>query len=840
MGDFFRNADSFHAIGFSFDEVRGAKCQQVPDSDSQNLVRILICARMRRPLGYVALAYAMGLIVANGVPLPPWLLFALAFSVALIALLAPERRKSLVFPLVLLTAWTNLAHRTAIVSPNDLRLQLDGNAEEVVIRGTLAGSPSERIRLRNEVESRRTLAEIHVSQIRKNGEWRIADGTLLATVSGVLPEVHSAGQVVEVSGTIAFPAQPVVWGLFDYRSYLQRQGIHFQLITKVSDWVMVSVPARLSISQRFVTWSQQALSRGLPRIDAPVRLLWAMALGCRDVLPNEAYEPFIISGTMHLFAISGLHMGLIAAILVALCRVTRVPRHWCGVVVIPLLWFYTGATGWTASAVRASVMMSIVVGGWSLRRPVDLLNSFSTAALVILVWDPQQLFQAGFQLSFLVVFSMALLLPPFEQLRDKLLQADPWLPPALVPRWKRWAGIPLRHVATAVISSIAAWLGAWPLTAYYFHLFSPVTVLSNLLMVPLGSAALACTLGSLFCGPVFPFLGELFNHSGWLWMVLMTKIGEAAAKLPGAFFYQRAPEPIDMGIYYSALIYSLSGHAFRRKFRMWTFAAVLAIGCFYGARAWHSHRTAILYAIPCSGSNAVYIDAPGSSDDILVDCGNADAFRFVVEPFLRSRGVDSLGRLVVTHGDARAMAGAEQLIAEIPTRHVITSGARFRSAPYRAFLKTLEARPAAWEKVMKGDTAGTWSVLHPAAAARHTLADDACLVLKGTLNGVSILLLSELGREGQMALLESGADLRADIVITGIPERAEPLRADLLDAIAPALIVVADAELPATKRATPALRQRLENHPAPVIYMRDSGAVKITARDGQWSYTTRK
>src|SRR6185503_685950 len=115
----------------------------------------------------------------------------------------------------------------------------------------------------------------------------------------------------------------------------------------------------------------------------------------------------------------------------------------CGVVVIPLIWFYTAATGWQPSAIRSTVMMTVIIGGWALKRPSDLLNSLAAAAFIILLWDPQQLFGASFQLSFFVVLSIALLMPPLELVRDRLLQTDPLLPEPLVPRWRQRLRVPL-------------------------------------------------------------------------------------------------------------------------------------------------------------------------------------------------------------------------------------------------------------------------------------------------------------------------------------------------------------------------------------------------------------
>src|ERR1044071_3802729 len=174
---------------------------------------------------------------------------------------------------------------------------------------------------------------------------------------------------------------------------------------------------------------------------------------------------------MHIFAISGLHIVLISGVLVAVLRVLQIPRGWCGWAVLPLIWFYTAATGWQPSAIRSTIMMSIIIVGWALRRPSNLLNSLAGAGFIILLWDPQQLFQAGFQLSFFVVLSIALLLPPIERVRRRLLRSDPMLPESLRPGWRRRLDRPLRYVTSSLATSLAAWLGSLPLIAWYFHLF---------------------------------------------------------------------------------------------------------------------------------------------------------------------------------------------------------------------------------------------------------------------------------------------------------------------------------------------------------------------------------
>lgn len=788
---------------------------------------------MKRPLGMVALLYGGGLILGEFFQPSLPFLFAISLLLAAAALWLRSARIYLLSALILFTGWTNFTWRTAVLSPFDLRALLTETAEDVAIRGQLSETPSERIYLHDDQETYRTLAELRTTAIRRDGIWKPAFGKIIIRTPGTLPEQFFAGQHVEVSGVIAPPSEPLVEGLFDYRNYLRRQGIYFELKAASSgEWTLRSTNSIPPLSDRFLAWAKATMARGLPVEDKPLRLLWAMTLGSKDVLTREAYDPFIESGTMHIFAISGLHIALIAGILISLMRVLRVPRSACGVMVIPLIWFYTGATGWQPSAIRSTLMMSIVIAGWSLKRPGDLLNSLSAAAIVILLWDPQQLFQAGFQLSFFVVLSIALILPPLEKYRDQWLQTDPLLPKELIPRWRRWLDRPIRFVSTGLITSLAAWLGAWPLTVYYFHLFSPITLLANLLIVPVSSLALASNLGSLICGAWLPRLAELFNSSGWFLMNCMMKFSERAIQLPAAFFYAPAPTLIDFGIYYGALLSVITGFAFNSKRRRWMMIAAMLAASFYIWRLQEARGTVRLTAIPANGGGVILCDAFGTKNDLLINCGNDSAVEFTLKPFLQSRGVNRVPRLALTHGAARDVGGAAYLQELWPVKQIVTSSASFRSRSYREICAVLESTPERRRTVEPGDSLAGWTVLHPHSTNHFSHAEDSALVLRRKIFGTRILLLSELGSAGQNALLESSADVRADVVIAGIPNRGEPLHEALLAAIRPALVVIVDSEMPATKRAGPALRERLAARAFAVVYTRDVGAVTAIVREG--------
>ncbi len=782
----------------------------------------------------IALWYVGGLLLAGFVPLPLAVLFGLSLAVVAVGLVQSALRPWVLGPLLVLAGWTNLTTRTTVVSPRDLRVVAGSEPCLVTVRGVLRDTPDTRVYQHGSEKSWRSLAKVAVTRIRRQGtDDSAASGEIMASIPGTVGPAFFAGQEVEITGVLARPAGPLAAGLFDYRTYLRRQGIHYQLKSdSTNDWSVVSTRRATPLSDRFIAWAQRILALGLPDEDLNRDLLWAMTLGWKTGISGEVYEPFMQSGTLHVFAISGLHIALIAGILVSLLRVAQIPRPVCAWIILPLIWFYTAATGWQPSAIRSTVMMTIVIGGWALQRPGNLLNSLASAGFVILLWDPQQLFGASFQLSFFVVLSIALLMPLLEPWRDRLLAHDPLLPDELVPVWRRRLIPPLRGLLTAVGVSLAAWLGSLPLIAYYFHILSPVTLAANVVIVPLSSIALACNLGSLTLGWFAPWLAEWLNHSAWLAMACMVRLSQWAALMPKGFFYVPGPMAFDFFAYYFLLLGTLSGWILKPGRRYWMLAVVLVAGAVFAARWQASNARTEITVLPLNGGFATCTDSPGQSRDALVDTGNTNAVTHILRPFLQAKGVNRIPRLILTHGDIDHVGGAQLLDAALPANEVCASPVRFRSGVYRKALDHFDQAPARLRKLSLGESAGAWTVLHPDAAERPSLADDGAMVLKTTLGQYRVLLISDLSRQGQEVLLRRGADLQADVVIAGVPSRGEPLCEDLVTAIQPRLILLADSEFPAPERANPATVERLSRS-APVICTRNTGAVTITLSKGR-------
>ena len=256
-----------------------------------------------------------------------------------------------------------------------------------------------------------------------------------------------------------------------------------------------------------------------------------------------------------------------------------------------------------------------------------------------------------------------------------------------------------------------------------------------------------------------------------------------------------------------------------------------------GFYAWQwlaARPPASLTVIPLNGGMATYFHDPAKRGAWLMDCGATNSIGFITKPFLQAQGVNRLPALILTHGDLRHIGGAGLIAEMFHAKAVLISPVRFRSPAYRQLTQEFEHTPQWVQRISSGNQLGSWTVLHPSDGDRFGQGDDGSLVFSGNFRGSRVLLLSDLGRAGQNALLERTPDLRADIVVTGLPSQGEPLSEALLDAIQPCLIVVADSEFPASERAGAKLRERLAQRNTPVIYTRSAGTATIEFRRSGW------
>ena len=249
----------------------------------------------------------------------------------------------------------------------------------------------------------------------------------------------------------------------------------------------------------------------------------ALTLGYKDDIDPEVRRHFQASGAAHVLAVSGLHTGIIYAILLALLTLfghyrplyeNRFGRWAISLVIIAVMWFYAWLTGLTPSVVRAVVMVTIFEVGRMAYREAVSLNTIAAAAFIILVVRPSDLWSISFQLSFAATTAIVL----FAKEMELVLHRKEWK--------HKWTGYLWNWCVGIVIVSLAAQLGTLPITMHAFGQVSNYFLLTNLIVLPLASLLVPCglatiALGGSWCGVVVGkvtwALAWLMNHSvGWI------------------------------------------------------------------------------------------------------------------------------------------------------------------------------------------------------------------------------------------------------------------------------------------------------------------------------------
>ncbi len=329
-------------------------------------------------------------------------------------------------------------------------------------------------------------------------------------------------------------------GEFNYRNYLRHQNIYLILSLKKDSVVKqldknVGNPVK-SFAFRIRHKMRDVIVKHLSFFSAGI--LNAIILGERQNLPVYVRDTLVYSGTVHIIAISGLHLGIAAFIILLILKIIKIPRKPRYILAILLLIVYCMLTGANTPVMRATIMASTLLLGYFLKREVNIYNSLSLAALIILMVNPWQLLEVSFQLSFLSVISIVWLSPKIKSLFPEKLNK--------IPR--------IRFLISIFSVSFAAWLGLLPLIAYYFSILSPITILANMIIVPYMTIIVASGFTLALIGILIPSLAPIFAASNELFILILFKINSFLIAIPGAYFKLQEISFIYVLLYYLLLI----------------------------------------------------------------------------------------------------------------------------------------------------------------------------------------------------------------------------------------------------------------------------------------------
>ncbi len=355
----------------------------------------------------------------------------------------------------------------------------------------------------------------------------------LALGKGIQPPIRSA--VVSAIGVLApLPRDPPA---DTFEGFLAGAGVNFRLNRGRLLAEEKSASAYYRFCARAARRFWEILGRGIEdRWPAQAGSLRAMMLGDTHDLTSGQHELFMQSGTMHLFAISGLNIGVIATALRTLLVFLRLPRWARFVVGTALLWLFVDITGGSPSAIRAFAMTVFFQLAAVLRRPANLLAAVVAAATAVLLVAPLQVFGASFVMSYGIVAALFLLGLPLAD--HWLARWTPWrdLPPVTWRRWHRWSAYAWRWLATALAVGVATTLVSLLTSVQFFRLLTPGALLANLVLIPTAMAATLGGFAALLCGllGIGPAVVGC-NHLAALLMLTIEVLVRLGVRLPGAF-----------------------------------------------------------------------------------------------------------------------------------------------------------------------------------------------------------------------------------------------------------------------------------------------------------------
>lgn len=250
-------------------------------------------------------------------------------------------------------------------------------------------------------------------------------------------------------------------------------------------------------------------------------ILDAMVLGEKKNIPPQVYDAMIKSGTVHILVVSGFNVGVVAFMIMLLLKVLRLPRSLRYITTMPCLEIYCLATGASPPVIRATVMAIFFLTGFLIKREPDMRNSLALSALFILLINPRELFSISFQLSFVSVAAIIFLYPELKA----FFRAE-----AIKVRL-------LRFLAEGCLVSLSAWLGTCGFILYYFKIFSPVTVLANLFIVPLATLVTLSGFSLVAVTLFFPAFAGPFAWANEFFVVLLLATNNFLVQLPYAYLY---------------------------------------------------------------------------------------------------------------------------------------------------------------------------------------------------------------------------------------------------------------------------------------------------------------
>lgn len=589
-------------------------------------------------------------------------------------------------------------------------------------------------------------------------------------------------QRIELYGWLDRFGPPANPGQFDIQEHLGRQNIHLWVSVKSRLGIAELAPTRGHYFSRLQHALRQRVSQALLAdlgADAETRgLLQALLLGYRRDINSDTYVAFKQTGLLHFISLSGMHMGILVALIWWICRTAGLLKRGRALICTIALVLFMLVVPPRAPTLRAAIICWVFCLSFFFRRRPHPFNTLCLAALILLLTRPTQVFDVGWQLSFASVLGILMLAQPlYDRVTVALssLSFGESLTTRLHPV--------LLKVGCGMLSllcvGLAAWLGGAGILLYHFYRVTPLACVWTVLVFPV--VALILALGFLkivlfFC---LPWAG---GSMAW---VLSLGVKGLVVMVKGIDSLDNTSilvGRIGVGwiLAYYVSVFVMCFVPVRRMRVKWTlriglmFTLLVGIG---GQRYKNRHPDGFsLTCLDVGHGQALVIQGPGM-ENILLDAGSLyrrDIGRCVVIPFLEYQGIDRLDRAILSHNDTDHINGIPEVVADCPTDRLcvpLAFAQGDRPGPPLDILRRWLKQGGRELKTL-GDTIPAGGdvrirILWPTSACQNELLsdNDRSLVALIEFAGRTILVCSDIEQYAQQRLQALDPGLDVDVLI---------------------------------------------------------------------------
>ena len=711
-----------------------------------------------RPAFTVVILFIIGLIIGNYLDIsPPVLFFILValFIAAIISLCVKVSLLNFVFIIaVFLAGFLRFEFATRVFPPHHVTHFVDSQ-QPITIKGKVAGFPHQK---QNRVE-----VELKVKEV-------IFQDTHISTCGKVLVRLWRSklipgyGDTLQIAGKIQAPRGERNPGEFNYKKFLAANGIYGIIDVSKSENLIVRschskpLPYFIYIIKRKFYHTLNHLYQGQSGA-----LIKGLLLGERGEISYELRDAFAKCGVIHALAISGLHIGYIGIIFFVLFSLLRFNYQARLIAVILSVLFYALLIGFEPPIVRASLMMGIFLSGRLLQRQTDILNVISTAALIILIINPEELFQASFQLSFGAILSIVYL---YQRLK---IIFDNWSLFNKLNQYK--AG---EYLGTLFLVSLAAQLGTLPIVVYYFNRIPIISFILNLLVIPLVGVVIALGFATLFFSLFSTTIAQLYANTNTICLEFLIRVVEKFGQFRFAAIEISKIDLIIIVVYYFLIWCILN---LNKKFYRKALAYSILIGTvvIFWKPIFQSNRWMQVIFFDVGQGDAALVTFPDGKN-LLIDAGpkleNFDAGKFFILPYLKRERINRLNTVVLSHADNDHIGGMPAIFRNIQVDKIYDNGLFHESSICSTYHFVIDSLNIQHQTTIAGNRLNEFEnygvyILHPGKNFKTNFNQDinnCSVVIKIIYGEKSFLFAGDIEKEAEMTLLNYSALLQADVL----------------------------------------------------------------------------